>query len=241
MKWPSQLPKARLNNNFLAIAVSLLATSCATTANYQNIQLPAYAGAYFSDCTGKDGSVSIETFENGKIQQIFDADWSSNESGDLGLASYSPLGQTLFQLDYSAKNKTFKQSGKPFRVFDQLKVGKQNILEIDGYEIGLRSDEVACLLNQKLPQRWLKKIVDEKIEKTLTRYTIWDSDRKIEISLPKSSSRSDENWSARIEWSLYWGLKSLALDIKLLRSEQALKLHASQFEKIDLRIITQEE
>lgn len=241
MKWPSPLPKIKDVSPLCALGLSLLMASCATTANYKTVKLPAYAGAYFSECTGKDGSVSIEMYESGKVQQIFDADWSADDRGDIGLASYSPLGQTLFQLDYSHKTKAFRQSGKPFKVFENLTVGKQNILEIDGHEIGLRSDEIGCLLNQRLPQRWLKRIVDEKSDSVATRYTILDADRKITVSLPKNSNRSEERWSATIDWSLYWGFKTLALDIRLLKSEQALVLHASQFDKIDVRVIAQEE
>lgn len=240
MKWPNQLIPNRYQFAVIT-SLSALAGSCATTAGYKDIKLPAYAGAYFSECSGKDGSLSIEMYENGKVSQVFDADWSADSNSDYSLASYSPLGQTLFQLDYSAKQKSFKQTGKPLGALETLKVGSNSMLELEGHQIGLRADEVTCLLNHKLPQRWLKKIVAEDSTPKHTRFIIKDSDRTIRISLPKSGGKSEESWQAKIDWSLYWGLKRLSLDMKLLRNEQALVMQASPFEKIDVRVIAQEE
>jgi hypothetical protein len=232
MKWQS-LP----NKGILALSLILL--GCATTQAYKPIQIPAFAGAYFSECSGKDGSVSIEMFSEGKVQQIFDADWTSDGSGDFGMASYSPLGQTLFQIDYNQKQKEFKQSGKTFPVFEKLASGDSQIISVDGHEIGLRTDEIGCLLNHKIPQRWLKKIVAETDSANEIQYMIADSDRSIRLN--KHGNRSEEYWKADIKWSLYLGLKKLSLSIRLLRGEQALILHSNQFDKVDCRIVSQEE
>jgi hypothetical protein len=215
--------------------------SCATTHDYKAIQLPAFAGAFFSECSGKDGSVSIEVFSSGKVQQIFDADWTSDANGDWGVASYSPLGQTLFQLDYVQKQQAFKQTGKPFAGLDSLSVGSKQIISLEGHEIGLRTDEIACLLNHKIPQRWLKKIVSETVTANDIKYLVIDSDRKINLSLNKHGNRTDEYWKTDISWSLYWGLKTVKVSARLLRDEQALVLQSDQFEKVDLRIVSQEE
>lgn len=240
MRWPNLKIQSRPEAVLLGIAV-LFATSCATTEGYKSVIIPAYAGAYFSECSGKDGRVSIEMYESERVQQIFDADWSADSNGNYSLASYSPLGQTIFQLDYTAEQRTFKQTGKTFKTFEHLSVGSSSILELDGHPIGLRSDEVTCLLNHKLPQRWLKKIIDEESDAIYTRLNISDSDRLITISLPRHGNQLDENWRVSIAWSLYWGFKKLSLDMKLLKNEQALVLRAKQFDTIDVRIIAQEE
>ncbi|MBC7533541.1 MAG: hypothetical protein H7318_18370 [Oligoflexus sp.] len=234
MKW-----RSLRNSGTLFISFSLAA--CATTQSYKPVQLPAFAGAYFSECTGNDGSVSIEMFSEGKVQQIFDADWTSDANGDFGLASYSPLGQTLFQIDFVQKQDSFKQSGKPLPALEKLAVGKHKIVSLDGHEIGLRSDEVACFLNHKIPQRWLKKIVAETVTANEIQYTVVDSDRTIRLSLNKHGNRSEEYWKADINWSLYWGFKKMSLAVRLLRGEQALVLHSDQFDKVDCRIVSQEE
>lgn len=234
MKWRS--PR---NSGILVFSLSL--AGCATTQSYKPIQLPAFAGAYFSECSGKDGSVSIELFSEGRVHQIFDADWTSDENGDFGLASYSPLGQTLFQLDYSQKQDAFRQTGKPFAGLEKLAVGRRHLVSLDGHEIGLRTDEIACLLNHKIPQRWLKKIVAETSSANEVQYVVADSDRSIRLSLNKHGNRSEEYWKADINWSLYWGFKKLSLSVRLLRDEQALVIHSDQFEKIDCRIVSQEE
>lgn len=234
MKW-----RSLRNSGTLFFSFSLLA--CATTQSYKPVQLPAFAGAYFSECAGKDGSVSIEMFSEGKVQQIFDADWTSDGNGDFGLASYSPLGQTLFQLDYMQKQEAFKQTGKPFASLENLAVGKHKLVSLDGHEIGLRTDEIACFLNHKIPQRWLQKIVAESVNSNEIQYIVADSDRTIRLSLNKHGNRSEEYWKADISWNLYWGLKKLSLSVKLLRDEQALVLHSDQFRTVDCRIVSQEE
>ncbi len=239
MKWLKQQRKIPEHRLVLWLS-GLLLTSCATLRAPRDIKVPAYASAYFAECVGKDGSVSFEVLENGKVQQIFDADWSADAKGDISLASYSPLGQTLFQLDYSTKSKAFRQTGSPAKFLEDLSIGSKSMLQIDGHDLGLRVDEIACILNHKLPQRWLKKIVDENLDEKKNDFLLIDSDRKIRLSFPKGS-RGDLSWSGSIEWSLYWGLKTLKLDMKLLKNEQALVLRANQFENLDVRIISQEE
>ncbi len=229
-----------LQNKGILIA-SLSLVSCATTETYKPIQLPAFAGAFFSECAGKDGSISIEIFSSGKVQQIFDADWTSDVNGDWGLASYSPLGQTMFQLDFMHKPQTFKQSGKSFADLESLAVGNQHVLSLNGHEIGLRADEVTCLLNHKIPQRWLKKIVSDVSTSKEIQYVISDSGRTINLSLNKHGNRSEEYWKADIAWSLYWGFKKMQLSVRLLRDEQALVIHSDQFQQLDCRIVSQEE
>ncbi|MBC7660391.1 MAG: hypothetical protein H7249_11885 [Chitinophagaceae bacterium] len=215
--------------------------SCATTETYSPVQLPAFAGAYFSDCTGKDGSVSMELFSEGKVEQIFDADWTADANGDFGLASYSPLGQTLFQLDFVHKSQTLKTTGKSFANLENLAVGDRRLVEYNGHSIGLKTDEIACLLNHKLPQRWTQKIVSHDETAENIEYVIVDSKRTIRLSLAKHGNRSEVFWKANINWSLYMGLKKLQLSVRLLRDEPALVLHSDQFEKVDLRIVSQEE
>ncbi len=233
--------KCRSLQTSLTLGFGLGLLGCATSQNYRNVQLPAYAGAFFSECSGKDGSVSFELFTQNKVQQVFDADWSADADGNWGLASYSPLGQTLFHLEYSQQDQKFKQSGRPIEDLGTLTVGDHRIVSLNGHEIGLRADEVTCLLSHKLPGRWLKRIVDENNTAQETVYTIVDSGRKIHLSLDKKMKRTSDAWRATIDWSLYWGLKSMRLSVKLLRDEQALVLHSDQFEQHDIRIITQEE
>ena len=227
------------NSGILALAVGL--GSCVTVESHKPVQLPAFAGAYFGDCAGKDGSVSIEMFSEGKVQQIFDADWTSDASGDWGIASYSPLGQTLFQLDFSQKKQAFKQTGKTFAGLENLSVGRQHLLSFNGNEIGLRTDEVSCLLNHKLPQKWIQKIVSQSENPNEIEYVIADGKRTIHLALAKHGNHSEEYWKANINWSLYLGLKKLQLSVRLLRDEPALIIHSDQFEKIDCRIVSQEE
>ena len=230
----------RLQSSFLLVLALGLA-GCTTTEAYQTIQLPAFAGALFSECSGKDGSISIEMFSAGKVQQIFDADWTSDPNGDWGVASYSPLGQTLFQMDFSQKDQVFKQTGRTFEELGSLAVGSNHLLSLGGHDIGLRTDEVSCLLNHKIPMRWLKRIVSESDTANEKNYVIADSSRIIKLALNKHGNRSEEYWKATIDWRLYWGLKKLQLTVRLLRDEQALIIRSDQFENIDCRIVSQEE
>jgi len=229
-----------LQNSALSL-LTLGLGACATTESYKPIQLPAFAGAYFGECSGKDGSVSIEVFSNGRVEQNFDVDWTSDLNGDWGIASYSPLGQTLFQLDFVHKPPSFKQTGKAFADLENLSVGNQNLINLEGHEVGLRADEVTCLLNHKIPQRWLRRIVEDVSDNKEIKYIISDSGRTINLALNKHGNRSEEYWKADIDWSLYWGFKKMQLSVKLLRDEQALVIHSDQYDKVDVRILAQEE
>lgn len=234
--------RIRLNSlHRFSLPALLLLTSCTTIPPYKKIRLPAFVGSYLSECTGKDGTVSIELSEAGKIVQILDADWTTEASGNWGVASYSPLGQTLFQIEYNKNSSSLRKTGQQAEGVNKLDVSKEGILTFDGHEVGLRADEVGCVLSQKIPQKWISQVVGEKVEKESLVYIIRDKNRTINLTIGKHGSRNEFSWKADIEWPVYLGLQKVRVSMGLLRSEQALLLRSDRFENRDCRIVIQEE
>lgn len=225
----------------LLFAVLVFLTSCTTIPPYKKIRIPAYVGSYLGECTGKDGTVSIELSESGKIVQILDADWTTEMSGNWGVASYSPLGQTLFQIEYNKGSGSLRKGGQEAESVSKLDVSEEGILTFDGHEIGVRADEVGCILSQKIPQKWISQIISEKVENEALVYTIRDKNRTIVLTIGKHSGRNEYSWKADIQWSFLLGLQKVRLSMALLRNEQALLLQSDRFENRDCRIVLQEE
>jgi hypothetical protein len=162
-------------------------------------------------------------------------------SGNWGIASYSPLGQTLFQIEYDKVASSLRKSGQQAESVSKLGVNKEGVLVFDGHEVGLRADEVGCVFSQKIPQKWISQIVDEKVDKDGLAYTIVDKNRTIVLTFSKHGSHNEYSWKADITWSLFLGLQKVRVTMGLLRSEQALLLHSDRFENRDCRIVIQEE
>src|SRR6476620_6178211 len=93
--------KRRLNSPAVALPWLLLAASCTTTQpRYVDVQLPAYASAIFVECASTNGALAFQVNRQGQTLEAADLEWAAKTNGDWGLASYSPIGQTLFQIQF---------------------------------------------------------------------------------------------------------------------------------------------
>ena len=214
-------------------------SACSTTQNYMKVSLPVVVSTSFAECGSNDGSSDVEWIKDGKLLQVFELDWNAHSNGDWAVASYTPLGQTLFQLDFDAKEKKIKQKGQAGDALAPLG-GESDILTWDSKALGIRYDEAACFLGQKLPRRWLKKIVSDESTNKFFRYRIVDSGREILATLDKSNRGGISGWKVQVEWSLYW-FKKMSLSMDYSSSEQAILIRSEQFAGPELRIASRED
>jgi len=105
--------KRRLSSPAAALPWLLLGASCTTTPpRYVEVQLPAYASAIFVECASTNGALAFKVNQNGQTVEAADLEWAAKSSGDWGLASYSPMGQTLFQIQFQKQKQSFEATGR---------------------------------------------------------------------------------------------------------------------------------
>lgn len=215
-------------------------SACATLRSYRPAQLPAMALTYFSECRGQDGAVTFQFLESAGSSDKVDAEWVARQNGDWTLASYSPLGQTLFQASFSQSPLALQYVGRQNIWFSSLSVQKDGYLRWKGEKLGLKALEVACFLETKLPRAWLKSVVDQSAADRITRLDMAEEDRRMTIFLYPYGEGQDILWESTLEWHLYWGLRHQSLKVRKLRSG-TLELSSDDFPQMTWRIHVREE
>ncbi len=222
--------------SFTFASMGLCLVSCQTIQSFQDVQLPAYAGVYFSECRHQDGAVRFSIGGQGPEQERLDAEWASRSNGDWSLASYSPFGQTLLQVSYQEVPASLAVKAKEATPLQNLTLDPDGFLRFDGQRIGIKADEVACLLEMKLPRAWLKKVIAQNQEPENLQIEVDDGERKIDLKLGKHGLKQEWVWMFDVRWSMYWGLRSEALRFEL-RHGPELILSSQSYPHLSARMI----
>jgi hypothetical protein len=137
----------------LAIVPYWLA-SCATIPNYVDVQLPAYASAIFVECSSTNGALSFQLIREGSTIEAADLEWAAKPNGDWGLASYSPFGQTLFQITYSKADRSYDVTGRRGEWLNDVTINSEGILRYKGQKLGLKPEEFPCFFSGLAGTGW---------------------------------------------------------------------------------------
>jgi|GEM_PF-2831734 hypothetical protein len=190
-------------------------TACTTLPKYKDVQLPAYALSYFSECTSREGAVTFALAQNAQTSGNLDMEWTSNPRAEWTLASYSPIGQTLFQVEFSKNPLRLNKTGRQSAMIEDLDVDGDGYIRFKGQLLGMKAEEIGCLLDMKLPRTWLKQVVDLSTEDQGLRLDLIDRERRTSLRLAKHGSSSPILWTVEMHWSIYLGLKDEALKLEL--------------------------
>lgn len=218
----------------------LLLSSCATVPKYRTPDLPAYALTYFSECRRQDGAATFFFSDQGSTLDKIDVEWVSKANADWSLASYSPLGQTIFQANYTHSPPSIQVTGRQNPWFGNLSVDREGFLRWKGEKLGLKATEVACLFAMKIPRAWLKLLVDQKAVERSTRLEMIDETRQISILLSPHGANQDIVWEFVLQWQLYWGIRQESLKFRLLRSS-GLELSSESYPELGWRMSARED
>jgi hypothetical protein len=189
---------------------------CTTTYQYSEVQLPAYASSLFVDCSNTNGALNFQIDRQLKKIDEIDLEWAAKNTGDWGLASYSPLGQTLFQVHFTKSTQSFEASGRHKQWLDRLEIQSDGFLYYEGHKIGLRPDEFPCFFASRLPRSWLLHVTDFYENSKGLVLKVEDRDRRSEILIARHGSDDSRIWEVVTRWKILWGFaeKSVYLERK---------------------------
>ncbi len=154
------------------------------------------AKGYYRDCAKLSGETEV-TYKKGKrtILQT-PVDWLSRKKGDFEMEAIDPFGQTLFSLKIKgkrAKSYLMRRSSKNF-----VSLNDHQFINIDGYDAGIKSEELSCIMSGSLPRKWLYQEAIE-ISSEEVKYRIHEEERRITITLENKYKHNFPKICCRVE------------------------------------------
>lgn len=227
--------KRRLNSPAAALPWLLLGASCTTIQpRYVDVQLPAYASAIFVECASTNGALAFQVNQNGQTVEAADLEWAAKASGDWGLASYSPMGQTLFQIQFNKQKQSFEATGRGGNWLENVTITRDGFLRYKGQKLGLKPDEFPCFFSGHLPRSWLRQVVSYKADADGLHLTVQDKERMTSVKIAKHGSDSPWTWQSTSNWDVYWGLRKESVQLQS-RKDASMVLTAENLQGIECR------
>jgi hypothetical protein len=233
--------KRRLISPAVTFPWLLLSASCTTTLpQYVDVQLPAYASAIFVECASTNGALAMEVSRQGQVLEAADLEWAAKSNGDWGLASYSPFGQTLFQIQFIKQKQTFEATGRRGNWLDDVAISRDGFLRYNGQKLGLKPDEFPCFFAGHLPRSWLRQVISYTTDTEVLHLTIQDKERLTSVKIAKHGSQSPWTWQSISTWDVYWGMRKESLQMQN-RKDASVVLTAENLQGIECRWSPKEE
>jgi hypothetical protein len=143
----------------------------------------------------KQGDVALE-----KIQ----LDWLAKKNGEWTVEVTDPLGRKLIRLHYNLR--AIEETGPLRGRIPHVAVNKNKMLQLDNHDIGIRVDEIPCLLAFRTPQMWAHLVT--KAEQHLNKdvLLIESNSRNIKNVFYGKKKDQPKKTCALISWSSFLGL-----------------------------------
>lgn len=175
-------------------------SGCVTTHNYVEPRIAKTWDKYFGTCTDIDGDgqfVISSLTATSSFEMEFTGQGARSE-----IRVYDPLGRTVLTIKLDSKK--LAVSGSLAGKLGNLKLDEEGFLIAGDEWLGLKIDEVNCLLMQKWPRAWLSYLTALDKESGGISLQVDDYKRKILLRL-NNSGHSVQNLScAELTWSKYW-------------------------------------
>ena len=207
-------------------------SACSTLPKYIEVQLPAYASALFTECSGQNGVLNFQFMLNGNAVESIDLEWAAKATGDWGLASYSPMGQTLFQMQFSKESQSLVAGGRKGEWLSDLTLESTGFLRFKQQKVGLRADEFPCYWSGRMPRNWLRKVLEFSQDGEGLLLRIQDQERQIIVHIAKHGGGLPWIWQSSIDWDLYWGLQHHSLQLQA-RQNKSVVLSSLNFKDLE--------
>ena len=232
--------KRRLLKLWALAIVPYCLASCATIPSYVDVQLPAYASAIFVDCSSTNGALSFQFNREGSTIEAADLEWAAKPTGDWGLASYSPFGQTLFQIKYSKANRSYEVTGRRGEWLNDVTINSDGILRYKGQNLGLKPEEFPCFFSGHLPRAWLRQVVAYTQDSQGLILQVQDRERLTQVNIARHGGSAPWTWQSHSTWNVYWGLGRESLLLQN-RKDGSVVLTAQNLKDLEFRWAPKEE
>lgn len=217
-----------------------LGSGCATIPAYIDVQLPAYASGIFVECANTNGALSFQVNRAGNTVEAADLEWAAKPTGDWGIASYTPFGSTLFQIQFTKKTQSYEVTGRRGDWLDDVTISTDGFLRYKGQKLGLKPDEFPCFFSGHLPRGWLRQVVSYTTDADGLVLKVQDKDRATSVRIARHGGSTLWNWQSTSTWDVYWGLRRETLQLQS-RKDQSVILSAENLQDVECRWAPKEE
>jgi|GEM_PF-5693577 len=192
-------------NVFIAIVFGFLIQSCETTKFLTANDVPPVFLEVFEPCFPRSGVNDLESvgiFGNG-VSPVVQLAFESKNEGQVGIEVAAEIGPALLALNIASRK--LEKDGIFSGIADPLSVGDDGRLLYKRYFIGLRDDEIACVIAGRLPAAWLSKITNVQKNAERQQVEIKHDGRTIQIAFDKLATPKKRSFCADISWRVAAG------------------------------------
>ncbi len=188
----------------LVMAVYLF--GCQTLPKFDPGSLPPRLTGHFQPCYPSDGGLEVHTFLNGQRSMVFSLDWKSDKPGVLRADAVDILGRTI--LEIGVADREIQLAGRGAATIPPLSADDEGYLAVGGHRVGVRIDELACLLGFRLPRFWLDQAVSFNPGAEASELVILDHNRKVFLTFYHDYVYRTDRICAQLQWKSMWGLRT---------------------------------
>ena len=232
--------KRRLLRRLTLVFATCWWASCATVPTPIDVQLPAYASGLFVECSSTNGAISFQFNRDGNTVEALDLEWAAKGNGDWGLASYSPFGQTLFQIKFSKASQTYEAAGRRGEWLNDVLIHPDGFLRYKGQKLGIRPDEFPCFFAGRLPRSWLRQVVATAQDSEGLILNVQDRERLTTVRIARHGGGSPWVWQSLSTWTEYWGLRHESVTLQSLKDNN-VTLTSENLKAVECRWAPKEE
>ncbi|SME87739.1 hypothetical protein [Pseudobacteriovorax antillogorgiicola] len=187
-----------------ALSLPLLAfVSACQTTSYIEPKLPIAVERLFSTCSQGEGNVFLSVRDQGQYLFGTEMDWVANGSQAWSLEAYNSFGQTVGRVHGDLQKPGLLLS-LPAIDAGQVSVDENKSIYIQGHYIGIKLDEIPCLLTGRIPKSWQANITSYEETQKGAKLAFHHGNRNISLIL-NDLAKVRPSFCADYQWSEYMG------------------------------------
>ncbi len=187
----------------LLMASMVVGVACQTIAPGPPPAVPKAAFPYFGRCNPTDGAASVQIFRSGDLLGSAEVNWVARDVDVWELEVTDPLGATILAAKHQAA--IIRTRGAIASRTPLIQVGSGNKVIVGGDFVGVKADEVPCILKARFPQSWLANVINVEAASDAQVLHIDDGSRSITAHIPVADG--DTPVCAKVSWRHHWIIK----------------------------------
>ena len=173
----------------------------------EKIPLPKHYLNFFDTCYPSEGGGRVQWFKDKAPVAEARLDWLADNKKIWQTQLSDPFGMILLDLKWAQYPPSFSQSGKFKARLPQIKVNKEGFWEANGVMLGLKAEEIPCILKGKFPRSWRDMVYKKERNQSKNILYISEQSRKIYITFKEPKGKLTEA-CALFQWNQFLGIKT---------------------------------
>ena len=180
--------------------------------------------SFFDTCYPSEGGRRIMWLKEEAPLAEGRLDWIASHKISWQTQLSDPFGMILLDLKWSKTPPAFRQEGKLMKKIPELAVNKEGFWQANDVMVGLKAEEIPCLLKGKFPISWRDMIYEKSEDKNTSTFYISEASRKIDISFQRASKGSKNTACALFQWNQFLGIKTGKINWCITRFHEQSRL-----------------